>query len=274
MRYTNKHGLPEAFVRAVVNDPYSKGDSDFSATGLQTPPRAAVLIEQHRDTLEIDASGRVAVIIGQGTHSIVERCARPGIDIIEKRYFAKISVDGIEYTISAQIDLFETDTGTLSDWKTTKAYAFSKKAGAGKKPEWIAQMCVGAEIMRRQETPIIVKKLQIIALLKDWNKREAGVSGYPPSEVMAVELPMWESEKTTAFIEERIRAFVAARKELPLCTSKETWGGNRCGQWCDAASVCSQYQNMIKTGLSTPEEPEEKSGWQQMLEAKNERKAK
>lgn len=247
MKYTNKFDLPAAFVRAVVNDPYDKGASDYSATGLAVPPRAAALIKLHASELQVDVTSRVAAIIGQGAHSVAERAARPGIDICEERMFAKFTVDGAVYTISAQLDLYERDTCTLYDWKTTKAYAFSKKAGSGKKPEWIEQLNVGAEILRRNgENP---QALAIIAMLKDWSKREAGSAGMPLSEVMKVDLPLWLPEKATSYIEEKIRAHVAALKELPLCTSKENWGGNRCGQWCDASSVCDQYQESLKTGI-------------------------
>lgn len=255
MKLTNMHGLPDAFLRAVKNDPYSKGQSDFSATGLAQPPRATVLIEQAGESLEIDVSTRVAQTLGQGTHSILERAARPGVDVIEKRYFATFTVDGVDYVVSAQIDIYETDSGTLQDWKTTKAYAFHKKSGGGKKPEWAQQMNVAAEIMMRQESPVEVKALRIIGLLKDWDKRKSQTeTGYPPTEIMSVEVPMWEREKTLAYIEERVRAHVAARKELPLCTTKETWGGNRCGQWCDASSVCEQFKEMQRTGIHKKEE--------------------
>lgn len=254
LKYTNKYGLPEAFVRAVLNDPYDKGESDFSSTGLANPPRATALLKQFSDQVEVDVTSRVAAIIGQGSHIIAERAARPGIDLCEERLFAKFTVDGIEYTVSAQVDLYAQDTGTLMDWKTTKAYAFSKKAGSGKKPEWIEQLNIGAELLRRNgHQP---RALQIIAMLKDWNKREAGSAGMPESEVLCVDLPMWESAKTVEHIENRIRLHVAALKELPTCGPKEHWGGNRCGQWCDASSVCEQYKESLKTGLINKAEGE------------------
>jgi hypothetical protein len=247
MKYLNKHKLPEAFVRACINDPYSRGESDFSATSLAEPARATALIEMFKDDLEIDVSSRVASIIGQGAHSIAERAARPWLDICEKRFFATFHVDGKDYIVSAQVDLYETDSCILYDWKTTKAYAFSAKAGNGKKPEWIAQMSVGAEIMRRNNFE--VKKTQIIAMLKDWNKREAGSPGMPETEVICVDLPMWDSSKTTQYIEDRIRAKIKARIDLPKCTSAETWGGRKCPDWCDASSVCDQYKQAIKSGV-------------------------
>ncbi len=246
MKYTNKFDLPAPYVRAVINDPYDS-QSDFSATGLANPARATALIAQFKDTLEVDVSTRVAAIIGQGSHHIAERSARPDIDLCEKRLFSNFEVDGKSYVVSAQLDLYETDTKILYDWKTTKAYAFSSKAGSGKKPEWIEQLNIGAELLRRNgHEP---KGLQIIAMLKDWNKRDAGTAGMPRSEVMAVELPMWESSKVVEHIETRIRAHVSARSLLPDCSSKETWGGNRCNGWCDAASVCEQYKRALKTGL-------------------------
>lgn len=247
MKYTNKYNLPEAFVRAVLNDPYDKGASDFTGTGLANPPRATALLKQFADQVEVDVTSRVAAIIGQGSHSIAERAARPGVDLCEQRLFANIKVDGQTYKISAQVDLYELDTGILYDWKTTKAYAFSKKAGSGKKPEWIEQLNIGAELLRQNGH--VPKALKIIAMLKDWNKREAGSAGMPESEVLQVDLPMWTSEETIEHIKTRIRLHVAALKELPQCGPKEHWGGNRCGQWCDASSVCSQYQESLKTGL-------------------------
>lgn len=227
MKYINPHNLPDAFARAVINDPYTKGKSDFSATGLQNPPRAIVLIEQFGDSIEIDVSSRVATTIGQGVHSILERARRPGIDIIEKRYFHGFLIDGVLYTVSAQIDIFETDTGTLSDWKTTKTYAFHKKAGP--KPEWVAQMNIGAYLMKRNG--LEVKSLQIIGLLKDWDRKKSLTEeGYPKTEIMNIGIPIWDENKTREYIETRIRAIVQARSFLPRCSAKETWSGNRCAQ--------------------------------------------
>lgn len=252
IHYVNRHGLPSPYVRVVLNDQYSKGESDYSATGLSEPPRASALLEKFKGSPElvVDVSSRVAAIIGHGTHSTAECAARPGVDLCEKRLFAKFEVDGKIYTISAQLDLFETDTGVLYDWKTTKAYAFSKKAGSGKKPEWITQLNIGAELLRRQPEKYEPKALSILAMLKDWKEGDAA---HPESEVVAVDLPMWSSEKTVAFMEERIRLQVAARQSLPQCTSAETWGGRKCPKWCDAKSVCEQYKLMLKTGRVSEE---------------------
>ena len=178
----------------------------------------------------------------------MERAARPGIDIIEKRYLREFYLpDGSgSVTVSAQIDLFEQDTETLYDWKTTKAFAFHKRSSP--KFEWEAQMNIGALIIR--ETGLLAKQLKIIGLLKDWNERKAKEEpGYPPSEVMEMTIPMWETGRTLDYIFTRAKAIRDARLVLPECTTKETWGGNRCRRWCDVASVCHQWNKAKQTGV-------------------------
>jgi hypothetical protein len=247
-KYTNKHNLPDSFYRVIQNDTYSKGNSDFSATGLQTPPRAFVLFERHKDELEIDISTRVAATLGQGTHSILERAARPG-DVYEKRFFAPITVNDNLFTISAQIDLWEHDTKVLSDWKTTKVYTFHKgnRSGGKAKPEWVQQLNVGAYLMRLAGYE--VKALQIIGILKDWDlatsKKEVG---YPPIDIVSLDVEMWPDEKTRLWIEYRIYAFLEARIDLPECGPVDHWNGNRCSRYCDVNQVCEQYQKARRTG--------------------------
>jgi hypothetical protein len=246
VKYTNKYGLPEAFVRAVMNDPYTRGESDFSPSSLDTTPKAFALLKAFPDQAEVDVSSRVDAIIGQGAHVIAERAARPGVDLCEVRLFGDFVVDGKKYVVSAQLDLYETDTGHFMDWKTAKAQAFGKKNGGGKKASWIAQTNIGAELLRRQgHSP---KRLTIIGLLKDWVKFQAGTDKCPASQVVAVDLPVWTSEQVNEYIEARIRALVGATPET-ICEPKDNWYGRRCGQWCDAASVCQQYQESLKTGI-------------------------
>lgn len=232
MRYTNKWGLPEAFMRLILNDDYDSGGSDFTATSLAKPPRAAVLIERHFDQIEVDISSRVAAVLGQGFHKVAQRAARPGIDLSEERLFAKFEVDGKLYSVSTAIDLFETDSGHLLDWKTTKA-----KRTASRKPEWCEQLNIGAELLRRNGH--IPTRLTAIALIKNW---EDGAKGHGDVEISAVELPLWSSQEAVSHIERRIRAHVKARFKLPYCTMRESWGGNRCAKFCDAASFCEQFQ--------------------------------
>lgn len=242
MKITNKYSLPLAFVRAVENDSYNKGDADFSVTQLLSPARLEALKEKHRDELTEDCKDRVWSLLGQSVHGILERSARPG-DLVEKRFFAEFN--GVK--ISGQIDLLDQE-GVLSDWKVTKAWAFSKKGGSGKKPEWVAQLNMQLELLR--QNGLDAKALQIVGILKDFDAKKSGENGYPALEIVQAEIPMWEREKTQVFIKDRIVAHMFANKDqLPKCTSAETWGGNRCQGYCPVAKFCSQYQESRKTGL-------------------------
>ena len=251
MKITNKDGLPAPFVRAVENDPYDNGGSDFTATSLVIPSRIWALEREYRDQLEVEASSRVAVTLGQAMHKICERAARPLIDIIEKRFFFKIG----HYTVSAQVDLFETDTGTLYDWKCTKTYPFTRSGGGGVKAEWEQQLNIGKVAL--ELSGLIVKKLSIIGILKDFDSNCLDYSsrhyspGYPKFEVVEAEQRIWTPSEAANFIGERINSHVRATRELPRCTPQEAWGGRRCAKYCQVSKFCTQYQSAKQTGRLT-----------------------
>jgi len=250
MKLTNNSGLPEAFVRAVKNDPYSKGDADFSVTELLKPPRARALEIKYKDEIIEDARDRVWAVLGQSVHYILMQSARDG-DIVERRF----SSEFLGMKVAGQIDLLETDTKTLSDWKVTKAYPFTKKGGSGLKDEWVAQLNMQLELLRGNG--LDATRLQIVGILKDFDEAKTKVGskrfelGYPKAEIVAVEMPMWDRERTQAFIKQRVRAHHTAARELPLCGAEETWGGRRCARYCPASAFCDQYQSALKTGILT-----------------------
>ena len=75
-----------------------------------------------------------------------------------------------------------------------------------------------------------IKSLQIVAILKDWSKREAERKpDYPQKNVAVVDIPLWTFEQQEAFIADRIAKHIAAEfametgGELPECTPQEMW---------------------------------------------------
>lgn len=257
-KMTNKYNLPQAFVRAIENDPYDKGDSQFSVTELIQPARIRALERQFESLIEEDVSERVFSLLGQSVHHILQRSAREGVDLVETRYFA--TFDGIK--VSGQIDLLSNvgqEDASLTDWKVTRAYPFTTKGGKGQKPDWAQQMNMQLELIR--QNGLDAKHLFIVGILRDWAAKHLNpafkmhyMPGYPEAEVSVVRIPIMEREKIRDFILKRIEAHQKADQQLPLCTVEETWGGRRCKDYCRVSRFCTQYQQAQKTGLLEPQE--------------------
>lgn len=242
MNLTNKHGFHKAIVRAIEADTYSKGESDYSCTGLLKPARVSALEAIHKDELSEDVDDKMFILYGQIAHYILERSGLAlDKNIIEKRFFMKVPVDGKTYTISAQIDTLSLDVdGILTDFKFTSVFGFKDKSKP--KDDYISQMNIQLELLR--QNGLDAKRLQICGLMRDWRPGEYKKGNYP-KKVATLDIPIWPREKTLAFITERIKAHEKAKTELPDCTSDENWGWRRCESYCPAHIYCDQYFNYI-----------------------------
>jgi len=208
---TNRANLPDAIVTAVVNDSYNKGDAQISVTGLLKPPRMSTLEEQHGHEITEDVSERIWSLLGQAVHMILERANRTAI--AERRL--SMEIEG--WKISGAMDVYE-EKGILSDFKITSVY----KLLQGDLDEWASQLNLYSVLLRHHGHH--VSKLQIIAILRDWSKLEAARNpDYPQAQVVNIPLPLWEPEKSLAFMRERVILHQQARVTLPECSAKERW---------------------------------------------------
>lgn len=226
MRLTNKYGLPDAIIRAITNDPYSRGNSDISATQLITPPRIRQLMSRHHDKLEEDASQRIASLIGQLGHLLVERANAGGLtgDIQEQRLYMPTDCG---WVVSGQVDLFK-HTGDkpgffINDFKFTTAY----KVQNGDHADWTSQLNIYRALADHNEIGPITG-LQIIAILKDWAEWKVGKEqNYPEAPVVVIPIELWSEEKAKTYVNERARLHRASEEfddnDLPFCTNEERW---------------------------------------------------
>lgn len=240
MKLTNNKNYPDAILKAISNDPYNKGECDFSVTELLKPPRQRALQIQHKDEIEEDVESRLYALYGQITHLILERANVK--DLAEERLFGKIG----EYTVSGQIDSLTIEEGTLLDFKFTTAWGFMKNRPP--KPEYVAQLNMQLELLR--QNGLDASKLEIIGLLRDHQKSKAKTDkNYPQEPIARQVIEIWPREQTVLFMQERIEAHKNAEKELPKCNAEMTWGGRRCQDYCSAVKFCTQYQKAKTTGL-------------------------
>lgn len=213
MKLTNRANLPEAFVNAVLNDSYSRGDADISVTSLIKPPKAVVLESEHWDEIEEDVSDRIWSLLGQSVHVVLERSNKTAI--AERRL--SLEVEG--WKVSGGMDLYD-ENGILTDYKMTSVWKLVK----GDVEDWEKQLNIYSVILRSHGHK--VERLEVIAILRDWSKRDAEKDPtYPQAQVVNVPIKLWAPEVAEKYLRERVILHKQAKLtgELPDCTEKERW---------------------------------------------------
>tara|TARA_R100001015_G_C4634392_1_gene200822 strand:+ start:2199 stop:3083 length:885 start_codon:yes stop_codon:yes gene_type:complete len=222
MKTTNQFNLPDPVFKALTNDSYSKGDSHRSITTLIDSPRVRIQREQNEEHLVEDVSEKIWSILGTAVHNIFEDCAE-GDYLSEERLF--VDIDG--WKVSGAIDIQKTESDgsiTIMDYKCTSVWSviFDKE-------EWHNQLNAYAYLVRKAKG-VKVNKLQIVAVLRDWKKREAEMKeDYPNAPIMIVDIPLWDEAATEQYVEGRVKLHQEAEFNnlvgdgLPLCSDKERW---------------------------------------------------
>ncbi len=287
MKLTNNLRLPEPIVAAVTNDSYTKGDADISVTELLNPPQLRALKIQYWDEIVEDVADRIWSLLGQSTHSIIERA---GIHDPGSLTEMTVTTEYLGWKMKGQMDHVALATSELFDFKVTSVW----KVKGGKLPfEWEAQTNIYRRMLGR-EKGVDIQGIAIIAILRDWSRNEAERNpDYPPAQVVRLDVPLWTPEQADAYIEERIRQHQAA--EPALCTEEDRWTkpekyavmkrGNmravklfdnameahaladtasnlyveyrpgeavRCKTWCPVSRWCNQWQTDPRNTKQTP----------------------
>jgi hypothetical protein len=210
---TNKFKLPAPLVSAVKNDPYTMF-GDISTTTLIGPPRIRELRKRHKEDITEDVSELIYALIGNNTHSILERVDVKNV-IREERFSTYVS----GWVVSGQVDLYEKDTQTHSDYKVTSVWAVIN----GVKPEWENQLNINSYLLQRSGH--VVKHHQIVALLRDWSKFKAKEDTYPSCQVKVVPVCMWDDPMK--YIKDRVllhQSCIGLKDDdLPPCAPEEMW---------------------------------------------------
>jgi hypothetical protein len=221
MKLTNRNNLPETIINVIKRPEYNKGKSNMSVTELLNSPRIVQLKRKHWDDLTEDASDMVWSIFGTAIHGVLEH-GKDDHHIVEERIH--IVLDNMH--ISGAIDLqeIEEDGIIVSDYKTTSAWAVMNE-----KQDWHNQLNSYAYLVEAaKKTP--VKKLQIVAIVRDWSRRDAATrDGYPAAPIVVIDIPLWPFAHREAYVLDRIKlhgdAFFEMETggEMPNCTPEEMW---------------------------------------------------
>lgn len=266
---TNIHGLPDALVNAVKNDPYT-GGGDISVTKLIDAPRRRTLYKQFKEFVVEDVSERIWSLMGQAVHTVLERAETTAV--VEQRLYAEVN----GWRVSGQFDRLTIADGVMQDWKLTTTYKADGDIA------WERQL----NLLRwlAHKNGVEVSRLQVVAIFRDWKKAEASRKPeYPQRNVMVIDLPVWTLEQAQQYVEERVALHQKSDAgEEVECTDDERWysgttyalmkeGGKRakkvedtiealgeipaghyveerpgasrrCEGYCEVAPFCKQYQ--------------------------------
>lgn len=215
MKFTNKHNLPDWVAKGLSFSNYNRDGIvfDISATKLIDSPQIAQFWREHGAEVVEDVSDRVWSAFGSAVHYVFEDANTANPEILMEKRFTK-DFDG--KIVSAQIDAYEPATGALSDLKTCSVYKILK----GDVAQWEKQLNVGAHLMRANGYE--VKKLQIVAIVKDWSRAKAGTErNYPKLPITVVDIPLWTPETAEAYIRERLEAHFGDGEKK--CSDEDRW---------------------------------------------------
>jgi len=213
VKITNTYNLPAAIVTATSRYSQRRDTTPrrIRVTELIGPPQMRVLTHQHWDDIEEDVTDRVWALFGSAVHEILHQ-GNDANTLTEERLNLQVG----DWTISGQSDLYEED-GTLSDWKVKSVWGIVYGDGGSEEQ----QVNVYAHILRAHG--FSVNRLQIVAILRDWQQRKARMDkSYPQRPVNVRTVPLWDSATAQAFIEARLLLHSAAVDgQVPPCTSEE-----------------------------------------------------
>ena len=242
MKYTNVNNLPQGIVNAVkrISEEYTKGDADFSCSGLNTPPQIAWLTRAYGDSLTTDVSKEIWKLFGSAMHNILDQSSDVSLkklaefranqlaDISNvmsmptdpeqmemiaevlsreepKRTSSLITEERFygkigSYTISGKPDWYDTETKRVEDYKTTSVWKIVKNDYF----DWEAQLNIYRWLLVTNGYE--VEELQINAILKDWKKHEISRSErYPKFPTVIVPIKKWDLLDTVQYVLDRVR---------------------------------------------------------------------
>jgi hypothetical protein len=222
MNITNNHNLPQSFVNFARNDKYSKGQSDISVTTLIDSPRVRLLREAKSSEMTSDAADMIWPLFGTAVHHILESASEDEGVILEERLYATVN----DWILSGAVDhqKIEGNSISITDYKVTSVWSVIHG-----KIEWEQQLNCYAFLAQKSKG-MKVKSLQICAILRDWNRREAERrDDYPQAPVILVDIPMWPDTKRIEYIKERVEMHQDAQMNFdlaemfPPCSDEERW---------------------------------------------------
>jgi uncharacterized protein (DUF1810 family) len=217
MHITNLNQIPEPIYRAICQNWYSGENANhfISATGLLKPIKMLILEKRHYLEISEEASDLVWSLMGSAMHKVLEKSETTS-SLNEERLYAEINGK----RISGGIDLYENET--ISDFKFTSVYSYIY---GKQKQEWEQQLNIYSYLY--QQAGFAVKKLQIIAVFRDWSRSKHCYEHNYPNQIEVIPMKQWPLAEVEEFISERLHQIKLAMQlhddAIPCCNKEERW---------------------------------------------------
>lgn len=216
MKITNKLGLPDMLQRAVERE-YTYRDKRYSITSLLDSDRVLMLKRRYNYIIEQDVADCIWMLFGTVTHYALET----GIELYKNEYVEEHLEYTFEngYTLSGIIDhIYD----YIDDYKTTSVWTVIYGSN---NDHWLKQLQMGAYLYYKK-SGIWISKGRIIAILKDWNRKDSKLKeNYPERPVEVLEFDLGNPEDIEEWIINRFEQIIKLEKmtdnELPMCTFEE-----------------------------------------------------
>ena len=220
MKLTNNFNIPATFINVLERPTYNKGKAHLSATQLLNSPKIVALTRKFEDEIEQDASDMVWSVVGSAIHNFLEQ-GKDENHIVEQR----IHVEHDGWHVTGAVDLQEiTPQGiNVKDYKFTSVWA-----AMNEKPEWENQLNIYAWLVEKVKQ-VPVQSVTIVAMLRDWNRRDREKEGYPKAPILEIPMKLWTMKEREAYVTKRISLHSACEfameteGDLPNCTPEEMW---------------------------------------------------
>ncbi|RLC58392.1 MAG: hypothetical protein DRH89_01260 [Candidatus Cloacimonadota bacterium] len=217
MNITNFNKIPEPIYRAVCKNWYSgAGAKHFcSVTELLKPEKLFVLERRYKDQLSVEASDLIWSLMGSAMHRVLE-ASETGETLNEERLFANVNGK----IISGGVDLYE--NGIISDFKFTSVWNY---IFASSKKGWEEQLNCYAFLY--EQAGFEVRKLQIIAIFRDWSASKAKFDKNYPKQIEIIPIRKWSMDQCENFIKQRLFKLEIALRlpddAIRECSQKDRW---------------------------------------------------
>lgn len=217
MQITNYNHISEPVLRAIKHNWYSGTNAKHfcSVTQLLKPPKQFVLERRYQDQITQEASDLIWSLMGSAMHRVLE-AAETSNSLNEERLSVKVN----GRTISGGVDLYENEV--ISDFKFTSVWSYIYPQ---QRKEWEKQLNLYAYLY--QIAGFEVRKLQIIAIFRDWSvSKQRYEKDYPP-QIVTIPIRLWNMDYTDQFIRDRLYKLELALKlpddAIEACSPRERW---------------------------------------------------